>query len=332
MWAAGLLIRRTCTRGFAGRNRARCGWIWIRRSRPTCWRQSWTCGIAEGSVDAVWSSHNLEHLSALTKSRGLSRSSCGCLSSAGRLMITLPDLQQVAEFIVADRLDDVAYVSPAGPITPLDCLFGHGQAIAAGRELMAHRTGFTATTLRRQFERAGFVDVRVTFSLRALGRRDEARCGAWSRHKVCRRSVPCADPRPARIRGRSLSIRPPRSLRPGVRPGTEPRAAQCGRVSTTRGDGPWPGAAARRSDGSTRVGAPPRHAQLHCNAGAARRSLGQLDEAIAAFARDRHRPAHGRCALQPGAGAGGRRFVRRGFGCAARSRRDRACVCRDGMH
>jgi SAM-dependent methyltransferase len=119
--------------------------------------------IAEGSVDAVWSSHNLEHLSAHEVPLAL-REFFRVLRPAGIVLITLPDLQQVAEFIVADKLEEVAYESAVGPITPLDCVFGLGKDIAAGRTLMAHRTGFTATTLRKHLERAGFGNVRIWFS------------------------------------------------------------------------------------------------------------------------------------------------------------------------
>jgi ubiquinone/menaquinone biosynthesis C-methylase UbiE len=123
--------------------------------------------IADGSADAVWSSHNLEHLSAHEVPLALAEF-YRVLNPGGCALITLPDLQQVAEFIVADKLEDVAYESPAGPITPLDCVFGLGTAIATGRPLMAHRTGFTETTLRKHLERAGFREVRISFSPFAL--------------------------------------------------------------------------------------------------------------------------------------------------------------------
>jgi ubiquinone/menaquinone biosynthesis C-methylase UbiE len=123
--------------------------------------------IADGSADAVWSSHNLEHLSAHEVPLAL-REFFRVLKPGGFVLITLPDLQQVAEFIVADKLEDVAYESPAGPITPLDCVFGLGSAIATGHPLMAHRTGFTEKTLRMHLQRAGFGDVRISFSPFAL--------------------------------------------------------------------------------------------------------------------------------------------------------------------
>jgi SAM-dependent methyltransferase len=119
--------------------------------------------VPDASVDAVWSSHNLEHVSAHEVPLALSEF-FRVLKPGGLALVTLPDLQQVAEFIVEDKLDAVAYVSPAGPITPLDCLYGFGRMIAAGGPLMAHRTGFTGTTLRKHLERAGFADVRISFT------------------------------------------------------------------------------------------------------------------------------------------------------------------------
>lgn len=123
--------------------------------------------IADCAVDAVWSSHNLEHLSAHEVPIALAEF-LRVLKPAGVALITLPDLQQVAEFIVADKLEDVAYDSPAGPITPLDCVYGLGRAIASGHPLMAHRTGFTEKTLRKHLERAGFGNVQISFSPFAL--------------------------------------------------------------------------------------------------------------------------------------------------------------------
>ena len=75
--------------------------------------------------------------------------------------------------IVADKLDEPAYVSPAGPIAPLDILYGHRPQIAMGNVFMAHRTGFTARTLSEVLVSAGFAQVKVergkSFDLWAVG-------------------------------------------------------------------------------------------------------------------------------------------------------------------
>ena len=112
------------------------------------------------SVDAVYSAHNLEHLYAHEVPIALAEFR-RVLKPGGRAVVTMPDLQQVAHYIVADKLDDEAYVSPAGPITPLDCVFGYGRAIAEGNAFMAHKTGFTPTSLNRRLTEAGLVDVNI---------------------------------------------------------------------------------------------------------------------------------------------------------------------------
>ncbi|WBV45024.1 class I SAM-dependent methyltransferase [Pseudoroseomonas cervicalis] len=116
--------------------------------------------VPSGSVDAVWSSHNVEHLYphevplAFAEFRRV-------LKPGGFALITLPDLQQIAELVAQDRLGDPAYMSPMGPITPLDMLYGHNASLAQGNSFMGHRTGFTARTLETALQAAGFPLVRV---------------------------------------------------------------------------------------------------------------------------------------------------------------------------
>src|SRR5262249_34156308 len=87
--------------------------------------------IADASFDAVWSSHNLEHLYA-HEARPALREFRRILKPDGFALITTPDLETVARFIVEQGLEAVAYTSPAGPITALDMLFGHSAAIQHG--------------------------------------------------------------------------------------------------------------------------------------------------------------------------------------------------------
>jgi len=114
--------------------------------------------VAADAVDAVWSSHNLEHLQRHEVPLALAEF-LRVLKPGGLLLLTLPDLQQVARFIVEDRLEDSAYLSQSGPITPLDMIFGHTASLARGNQFMAHRTGFTARTLHKLLIEAGFSDV-----------------------------------------------------------------------------------------------------------------------------------------------------------------------------
>jgi len=110
---------------------------------------------APQSFDAIWASHILEHLFAHEVPLALTEFK-RILRPDGFVLITSPDLEAVASLILDAGVDDVAYTSPAGPITPLDMLFGHSASIARGQFFMAHKTGFTCASLGRRFVDAGF--------------------------------------------------------------------------------------------------------------------------------------------------------------------------------
>jgi hypothetical protein len=81
------------------------------------------------------------------------------LSPQGFVVITCPDLQSVCALVAEDKLTEAAYVSPAGPITPMDILYGHRAAMRAGNLFMAHRCGFTLNVLLATLQSAGFAKV-----------------------------------------------------------------------------------------------------------------------------------------------------------------------------
>lgn len=116
--------------------------------------------VADASVDAVWSAHNIEHLEPHEVAIALGEFH-RVVRPGGFVLVTVPDLQQVAALVAEDKLEDAAYISAMGPIAPLDMLFGLRSALAAGNGFMAHRTGYTAKTLEAAFARAGFTPVRV---------------------------------------------------------------------------------------------------------------------------------------------------------------------------
>ena len=131
---------------------------------------------APQSFDAIWASHILEHLYAHEVPLALAEFK-RILKPDGFALVTSPDLEVVVSLILDHGLDHVAYSSPAGPITPLDMLFGHSDSIARGRVSMAHNTGFTCASLGQRFVDAGFpvaVVKREKFDLWALGLMQEA--------------------------------------------------------------------------------------------------------------------------------------------------------------
>lgn len=111
--------------------------------------------VADASIDAIYSAHNIEHVYA-HEVRVVLKEFLRVLKPGGFLVITSPDLQTVCALAAEDKLTDVAYQSPAGPITPLDILYGHGTALAAGHHYMAHKCGFTLKSLMAALKEAGF--------------------------------------------------------------------------------------------------------------------------------------------------------------------------------
>ena len=114
--------------------------------------------VASASVDAVFSSHNIEHLYPHEVPVALAEFK-RVLKPDGFLIITCPDLLSVCALIAEDKLTEPAYTSPAGPIAPLDILYGHRPPMARGNLYMAHRCGFTQKVLRGTLSAAGFAIV-----------------------------------------------------------------------------------------------------------------------------------------------------------------------------
>lgn len=114
--------------------------------------------VADESVDAVYSSHNIEHVET-HEVAGVLREFRRVLRPDGFLVVTCPDVEAVAAHVAAGRLAEPLYVSPAGPITALDILFGHNRSIARGESYMAHRTAFSRASLGQAMAEAGFASV-----------------------------------------------------------------------------------------------------------------------------------------------------------------------------
>ncbi len=132
--------------------------------------------LEDGSVDAVFSSHNIEHLYAHEVPVAL-REFLRVLGPGGFVVLTCPDLRSVCELVVQDRLLEPAYSVPAGPVTPHDILYGYSPLLARGQLFMAHKCGFTESTLREAFMGAGFAAAvtmthRVDFALGAIASKE----------------------------------------------------------------------------------------------------------------------------------------------------------------
>ncbi len=114
--------------------------------------------VASESVDAIFSSHNIEHLYPHEVPVALSEFA-RVLSDDGFAVITCPDLQSVCALVAEDKLTDAAYTSPAGPIAPIDILYGYRPSMSNGNLFMAHRCGFTQKVLTGTLQSCGFKSV-----------------------------------------------------------------------------------------------------------------------------------------------------------------------------
>ncbi len=116
--------------------------------------------VPDASVDAIWSSHNLEHVNSFEVPIALAEFR-RVLKLRGFVLITVPDLRVITKYVANNDLDQPLYQSAAGPITAMDVMFGHQASIANGNHYMAHRTGFTSNLLGKVLLDAGFSEVRV---------------------------------------------------------------------------------------------------------------------------------------------------------------------------
>jgi SAM-dependent methyltransferase len=119
--------------------------------------------LEENQFDAVYCSHNLEHYYRHDGAKVL-RGFLHVLKPQGFAEIRVPDISSVMRHVVASGIDidDTLYVSPSGPITVGDVIYGWGKQIEeSGVDFFAHKTGFSPATLARVLDEAGFGKVYI---------------------------------------------------------------------------------------------------------------------------------------------------------------------------
>ncbi|MES2436843.1 MAG: methyltransferase domain-containing protein [Patescibacteria group bacterium] len=114
--------------------------------------------IATESFDAVFTSHTVEHLYPQEVHKAFDEF-IRVLNSDGFVLIACPDLQAIASLVAEGKLLEEIYMSPEGPVTPLDMLYGFRKAIAEGKTYMTHKTGFTLPVLLYSLKSVGFKSV-----------------------------------------------------------------------------------------------------------------------------------------------------------------------------
>jgi SAM-dependent methyltransferase len=117
--------------------------------------------LEQGTFDAVYCSHNLEHYYRHEVSTVLAGFS-HVLRDGGFAEVRVPDMPAVFRKMVEDGMDlgDVLYQSPGGPIQIIDVIYGWGQEIErSGNDFYAHKTGFSRKLLREALHAAGFTEI-----------------------------------------------------------------------------------------------------------------------------------------------------------------------------
>lgn len=110
--------------------------------------------IADGTFDAIYTSHSLEHLfpedarMALKEFRRV-------LTDGGFVLIVVPDLEGVKPD------NQVLFTAPAGEITGRHLHYGYGPHIKKYGPCMVHRSGFVRESLASYLMDAGFSQVHV---------------------------------------------------------------------------------------------------------------------------------------------------------------------------
>jgi SAM-dependent methyltransferase len=120
-----------------------------------------------GPYDAIFASHCLEHL-PFNKIQPCLKGWLNVLKPGGVVILFLPDLEDLTP------TDEVLYEAVCGPIKARDLFYGYSEFIEQ-HPYMQHLSGFTAATLRKHLEDAGFANVTVVregggcYNLSAVG-------------------------------------------------------------------------------------------------------------------------------------------------------------------
>lgn len=116
--------------------------------------------IASNSIDAIFSSHTIEHLYPADVKLAFEEA-LRVLRPDGFLLMSCPDLQSIGSLLAEGKLLEKLYESDEGTITPIDVIYGFRGyfTLPDRREAMTHRTGFTLPIMINSLQSIGFPSV-----------------------------------------------------------------------------------------------------------------------------------------------------------------------------
>lgn len=114
--------------------------------------------IPSGSIDAVYSSHNIEHLYPYQVNTAL-KEFYRVLNETGYLVLTCPNIKALGTYLTEDKPLQTLYESNSGPVTAIDILYGFRPSLALGNHHMAHKCGFTKSILIACLKEASFMSI-----------------------------------------------------------------------------------------------------------------------------------------------------------------------------
>lgn len=140
--------------------------------------------IKDNSLDAIYSSHNIEHLYPHEVVIALKEFKKK-LKPSGFTLITCPDLKSVCSVVAQDKFLEPLYRTLRGEmIAPIDIIYGKRNSIEKGSIYMAHKCGFTEKALISVLHESGFIQVisktrPLYFDIWAL-----ASCKEWNPEEI----------------------------------------------------------------------------------------------------------------------------------------------------
>ncbi len=146
--------------------------------------------VSDASMDAVYSSHTIEHLLPQDVPKAL-REVARVLRPDGVLLLTCPNIQEACRLMAEGKWKEPCYPIAEGRyhITPLDLLYGAWMMRSTDKPFMSHQCGYIPSSLAAALQTGGFASAGVMgdkWSLYAVATRqkmeDEALKALFMRH------------------------------------------------------------------------------------------------------------------------------------------------------